>query len=117
MLCLLRMETLRYRNGTVLAQGHTVGKWNRLPGSLSGGPSCFIKLYLYCLDPHKHSLSSRSPVTEQQVHFSSESAIKAALSVERQLQRLLFSRLRQRLEANVSSPRLLTAGVDDEWAA
>lgn len=80
MLCLLRMETLKYRNGTVLAQGHTIGKWNRPPGWLSGRPSCFIKLYLYRLGPRKHSLSSRSPVTEQQVHFSSESAIKAALS-------------------------------------
>lgn len=62
-----------------LAQGHTIEEWNRpLP---SRGPSYFIKLYLNSLGLHKYFLSSQSPVTEQELGFSSEIAIKAALSL------------------------------------
>lgn len=71
------MKRPRHRNDSVLP----IGKWNRPPGSPSGGSSYFTKLCLYSLGLHIYSLSSQSPVTEQELGFSSEIAIKAALSL------------------------------------
>lgn len=81
------------------------------------GPSCLLSCIstalvltnIPCL--HGHQWLSRKWTFHERLQS------RQPWAVERQLQRLLFSRLRQRLEANVSSPGLLTAGVDDEWAA
>lgn len=60
---------------------HKSTPWNRLPGSPSGAPECFIKLYLCSFAVHKYALFPQSPAAEQELSFSSEIVIKAALSL------------------------------------
>lgn len=58
-----------------------------------------------------------SPEAEQELGPSCEAVIKSSLEPWGGGCKDLLRRLRQRLEASISSAGLLTAGVDDEWAA